>query len=157
MTLPFPESEITLPKKPSTYLFQMQIEWGLVYARLQAPTWRTFQHYSTAHYHQPGDPGHNPELVDDSALLLPHLRLGKQRPQLTTASCRTCCTVMPSWVSPTQLTSATSDNNLPCDGFLFFGPLQLTTASSGGKLQRQFFQRLLHCPASSGGRLQWHI
>ena len=54
MTSPFLESGLTLLKKPSIRLFQMQLEWGLVYARLQSPPGGFSSMILTANYHEPG-------------------------------------------------------------------------------------------------------
>ena len=80
MTLPFLESRLTLLKKPSIRLFPMQLEWGLVYARLQAPTWRIFLHDSNSQLPLTrGHTGHNAEVGGWLwGLLLPHLCLGDQ-------------------------------------------------------------------------------
>ena len=80
MTSPLLESGLTLLKKPSIHLFPMQLEWGLLYARLQAPTWRIFQHDSNSQLPLTrGHTGHNAEVGGRLwGLLLPHLYLGEQ-------------------------------------------------------------------------------
>ena len=102
MTLPLLEKRITLPKKPSTHLLQMQLGWGLVYSSLRPPRRRPSHMILTDHYHNPGDTGHNAELVEGSGGCYRHTCASGNRDCSSPLSpVETSCTGRTSGISPT--------------------------------------------------------